>query len=61
MNEIGNTLLLRGDKFMPKIHIRYPRFLYNTFGLFTKNKEQIKKLKETGDSRYINQNELDRA
>ena len=25
---------------------------------FTKNKERIKKIKETGDSRYVYQNEL---
>ena len=30
-------------------------------GPFTKNKERIKKCKETGDSRYIPQNELDKA
>ena len=30
-------------------------------GPFTKNKERIKKFKETGDSRYIDQNELDKA
>ena len=30
-------------------------------GPFTKNKERIKKFREIGDSRYINQNELDKA
>ena len=30
-------------------------------GPFTENKERIKKFKETGDSRYIYQNELDKA
>ena len=28
---------------------------------FTKNKERIQKCKETGDSRHINQNKLDKA
>ena len=28
---------------------------------FTKNKETIQKFKETGDSRYIYRNELDKA
>ena len=43
------------------MNLRQPRFTYSAYGLFTKNKEQIKKFKETGDSRYINQNELDKA
>ena len=46
---------------MPEMNLRQPRFTYSAYGLFTKNKEQIKKFKETGDSRYINQNELDKA
>ena len=35
--------------------------MYSACGPFTKNKERIKRFKETGDSRYINQNELDKA
>ena len=46
---------------MPEMHLRQPRFTYSTCGLFTKNKEIIKKIKETGDSRYNFQNELDKA
>ena len=34
---------------------------YIACGLFTENKERTKKFKETGDSRYIYQNELDIA
>ena len=34
---------------------------YSACGRFTKNKERIKKIKEIGDSRYIYQNELDKA
>ena len=30
-------------------------------GSFTKNKERIQKIKETGDSRHIYQKELDKA
>ena len=30
-------------------------------GPFTKNKERLQKFKETGDSRYIYQNKLDKA
>ena len=61
MNEIVNTFLLVGDKFMPERHFRQVEFTYSACGLFTKNKERIRKLKETEDSRYIYQNELDNA
>ena len=43
------------------MHLRQPRFTYSTCGLFTKNKERIQKFNETGDSRYIYQNELGKA
>ena len=46
---------------MPKMHLRQPGFTYNAFEPFTKNKERIQKFKETGYSRYIYQNELDKA
>ena len=46
---------------MPKMHLRRPGFIYSAYGPFTKNKEGIKKFKETRDSRYIYQNELDKA
>ena len=46
---------------MPEMHLRQPGFTYSADGPFTKNKERIKKFKETGDSRYIYQNELDKA
>ena len=61
MNEIVNKLLLAGDKFMPEMHLRQPGFTYSACGPFTKNKERIQKFKETGDSQYIYQNELDKA
>ena len=46
MDEIVNSFLLLGDKFMPKMHLRQPRFMYSGFGPFTKNKEQIKIFKK---------------
>ena len=61
MNEIINTFLSAGYKFIPEMHLREPGFTYSTCGPFIKNKERIKKLKETGNSRYIYQNELDKA
>ena len=61
MNAIINQVSLAGDKFMPKMHLRQRGFRYSACGPFTKNKERIKQFKETGDSRYIYQNELDKA
>ena len=57
INEIVNKFLSAGDKFMSKMHLRQPGFTYSASGPFTKNKERIKKFKETGDLRYIYQNE----
>ena len=61
MNEIVNTSLLAGDKCMSEMHLKQPRFTYSACGPFTKNKKRIQKFKETGDSRYIYKNELDKA
>ena len=61
MNEIKNKFLLIGDKFMPEMNLRQLGCRYGACGTFTKNKERIQKVKETGDSRYIYQNELDKA
>ena len=36
-------------------------FTYSACGPFTKTKERIQKFKQTGDSRYIYRNELDKA
>ena len=54
MNEIAN-------KFMPEMLLKQPGFIYSACGLFTKNKGRIQKFKETGDTRYICKNELDKA
>ena len=61
MNEIINKFLLTGEKFMPEMHLRQPRFTYSACEPFTKNKETIQKFKETGDTNYIYKNELDKA
>ena len=47
---------------MPEMHLRQPGFTYSACRPFTKSKERIQKLKKNpGDSRYIYQNELDKA
>ena len=40
------------------MHLTQPRFTYSICRLFTKNKERIKKIKETDYSKYIYQNKI---
>ena len=61
MNETVNKFLLVGDKFMPEIHLKQPRFTYSACGPFTKNKERIEKFMQTGNTKYIYKNDLDKA
>ena len=61
MNNVINKFLFAGDKFMPEMHLRQPQFVYSACGPFTRHKERIKKFKQTGDTRYIYRNELDKA
>ena len=61
MNNIINTFLLPGDKFMPEMHLRQPQFVYSACGPFTTHKERIKKFKQIGDTRYIYRNEFNKA
>ena len=51
MNETVNRLLLAGDKFMPEIHLKLPRFTYSACGPFTKNKERTQIFKEINEIR----------
>ena len=60
MNNIINKFLLASDKFMPEMHLRQPRFVYSACEPFTRHKERIKKFKQTGDTRYIYRNDLDK-
>ena len=53
--------MLAGDKCMPEMHLKQPDFTYSTSGPFTKNKQRIQKFMETGDTKYIYRNELDKA
>ena len=61
MNDIINKFLLAGDKFMPEMHLRQPGFTYSACGPFTESKKIIQRFKQTGDSRYIYKNELDKV
>ena len=61
LNEIVNKFLLAGNKFIPEMHLKQPRFTYSACGTFTENKKRIRKFKETGDTNYIYKNELNKA
>ena len=43
------------------ITLKQPWFTYSTCRPFTENKERIKKIKEIGDTKCINKNELDKS
>ena len=53
MNAIVNNLLFAGEKFMLEMHLKDPEFTYSACGPFSKNKERIKKIKETASSRWF--------
>ena len=61
MNEIVNKFLLAGNKFMYEMHLKQPGFTYSVCGPFTKSKERIEEFKQTGDTKYIYKNDLDKA
>ena len=46
---------------MPEMYLRQPGFTYSAYEVFTKNKERLQIFKETGDLRYIYQNESDKT
>ena len=53
MIAIVEETLLAGDKLMPEMHLRQPRFTYSACRTFTKIKEKTQKLKETRNLPYI--------
>ena len=61
MNETINKFLLVGDKFMPEMHLRQPRFVYSACGPFTRHKGRIKEFKRTGNINLLYRNALDKA
>ena len=61
MNGIVNGLLLVGDEFMPEIHLKQSGFTYSACDPFTKNKQRIEKFMQTGNTNFIDKNELDKA
>ena len=60
-NEIVNKFLLAGDTFMPEVDLKQPGLTYSTCRLFIKIRKRIQKLKQTGDTKCIYSNELDKV
>ena len=61
MNEMVNKFLLTGDRFISGMGLKQPRFICSACGPCTKNKARIQNFKETGGSRYVYKNEVDKA
>ena len=61
MKKVLNKVLKIGDKFMPEMHLKQPGFTYSPCGPFTKNKQRIQRFLETGDTKHIYRNELDKV
>ena len=61
MNQVVNTFLLVGDKFMPEMHLKQPGFTYSGCAPFTKNREIIEKFMQKGNTDLIYKNELDKS
>ena len=61
MYQIVNKFLLAEDKFMPEMHLRQPGFTYSACRPFTRNKQKIQKLMQTGDTNCIYRNQLGKA
>ena len=38
MNKMDKKFLLAGEKFMPKMHLKQPEFIYNACGPFDEKK-----------------------
>ena len=41
---------------MPELHLKQPGFAYSACGQFTKHRERIQKLRETGNLKHLYRN-----
>ena len=61
MKELINKCSLSGDKFIPELHLKHPGFTYSACGPFTKHRERIQKVKDTGNLKHLYTNKLKKA
>ena len=60
-SSIITKFLLKGDKFMPELHLRDPIVgTYLACGPFTKHTQRIQDFLNTGKLSYIDKNDLDK-
>ena len=53
--------MLIGDKFMPNLQSKHPRFTYSGCGPFTKHHKRSQKFRETSNLKHLYRNELGKA
>ena len=61
MNKIFNNFFLTGDKFVPELHLKQPRFTYSVCGPFTKHRERTQKFREASNLKHLYRNKLVKA
>ena len=61
MNKLIKKFVLTVEKFLPQLNLKQPRFTYSTCAPFTKHCERIQKFRETGNSKHLYRNELDKT
>ena len=59
MNKLINNFFLTGEKCMPELRLKQPKFTYSTCVPFTKNRERIQIFRETGILRQSYRNDKD--
>ena len=53
MTKIINKLLLTGDKFMLKLHLKQSGFTHSACGSFTKHWERFQKFRERANLKHL--------
>ena len=61
MNKIIHNFLFTGDKFMPQLHLKQPRFTYSACRPFTKHREKVQRFRGTDNLKYLYRHKLDKA
>ena len=59
MNKLINNFFLTGEKCMPELHLKQPKFTYSACVPFTKNRERTQICRETGILKQSYRNDKD--
>ena len=52
---------MTGEKLMQELYLKQPGFTFSACGPSTKDRERVKKFKETDNLKHLYRNELDKA